>query len=163
VAARARARDGRGRRRFLRQAFPGRGARRARQGAGSMIAILLVLLFAGAAVPQPFAPDWATLAGAQLFGTKGCGTCHTVRGAVGGQGGTQAPPLDALKRANSPVIVAAALWNHAPDMNEAFRQLRVARPTLEGQELLDIVAYVVAAARDTGADTQQVIPGTPDR
>jgi mono/diheme cytochrome c family protein len=202
-----------------------------------------------AAPPQPFAPDWAMLAGAQLFGQKDCGKCHTVRGAggtagpdlsrttsgssffdigaamwnhlprmgakmrqsglerarltpteaanlvafiftaqyfdesgdakrgeslfrgkscaachsVGGQGGTQAPPLDPLKRANSPVIVAAAMWNHAPKMNEAMQQQRITRPTLEGKELLDIIAYVVSAGRDTGTDTQQVIPGTPAR
>ena len=219
---------------------------------------LLVVAVAGSAAaqtaptsapPKPFAPDWATLAGAQLFGQKDCGKCHTVRGAggtagpdlskartgtsffdvgaamwnhlprmgarmrqegierarltpaeaanlvafvytaqyfddsgdakrgetlfrakscaachsVGGQGGTQAPPLDSLKGANSPVIVAAAMWNHAPAMNEAFRQQRVARPTLAGAELLDIIAYVVATARDGGQETRQVVPGTPDR
>src|SRR5262249_2379252 len=36
-----------------------------------------------------------------------------------------------------------------------------ARPTLEGKELLDIIAYVTATARDTGGDTAQVVPGTP--
>ena len=225
----------------------------------AVAAVLLLIGSAAAAVaqptsspptpPQPFAPDWAMLAGAQLFGQKDCGKCHTVRGAggsvgpdlsraqtgasffdigaamwnhlprmgarmrqqgierarltpadaanlvafiftaqyfddsgdakrgeslfrakscaachsVGGQGGTQAPPLDPLKRANSPVIVAAAMWNHAPAMNEAFRQQRIARPAVTGQELLDIIAYVVATARDGGGDTWQVIPGMPDR
>jgi mono/diheme cytochrome c family protein len=225
-----------------------------------VVAAVILLLAASAAIanaqtatsatpPRPFAPDWATLAGAQLFGQKDCGKCHTVRGAggtagpdlsrvtanasffdvgaalwnhlprmgarmrqqgiersrltppeaanliafvytaqyfdesgdakrgetlfrakscaachsVGGQGATQAPPLDPLRRANSPVIVAAAMWNHAPAMNEAFRQQRVTRPSLNGKELLDIIAYVVSAARDSGTDTQQVIPGTPDR
>lgn len=97
--------------------------------------------------------------GETLFRAKSCVACHSV----GGQGGTQAPVLDPLKRANSPVIVAAAMWNHAPAMGEAFRQQRVARPTMSGKELLDIIAYVVATARDSGGDTQQVIPGTPDR
>jgi len=224
-----------------------------------LAAVLFLVAIAGTAVaqpatspttpPQPFAPDWALLAGAQLFGQKDCGKCHTVRGAggtvgpdlsrartgasffdigaamwnhlprmgarmrqagierarltpaeaanlvafiftaqyfddsgdakrgetlfrgkscvachsVGGQGGTVGPPLDPLKRANSPVIVAAAMWSHAPKMNEAFRQQRITRPVLEGKELLDIIAYVVVAARDGGTETQQVIPGTPDR
>ena len=228
-----------------------------RGGAGLVVVVVVIIMaVAGvalaqpaAAPPKPFAPDWATLAGAELFGRKDCGKCHTVRGAggimgadlskgggrtsffdigaamwnhlprmgaqmrqsgierarltpaeaanlvafiytaqyfdesgdakrgetlfrtkscaachsVGGQGGTQAPPLDPLKRANSPVIVAAAMWNHAPAMAEAFRQQRIPRPALEGKELLDIIAYVVATARDGGLDTQQVIPGTPDR
>jgi mono/diheme cytochrome c family protein len=201
------------------------------------------------APPQPFAPEWATLTGGQLFGEKHCGKCHTVRGAggsagpdlskaptgssffdigaamwnhlprmgakmrqegierarltpteagnlvaflftaqyfddsgdakrgeslfrakscavchsVGGRGGTEAPVLDPLKRANSPVLVAAAMWNHAPAMNEAFKRMRVPRPSLDGKELLDIVAYVVATSSDTTGDTQQVIPGTPER
>jgi mono/diheme cytochrome c family protein len=97
--------------------------------------------------------------GEALFASKSCATCH----AVGGKGGSVGPALDPLKRANSPVLVAAAMWNHAPAMNEAFRQHRVERPTFEGKELLDIIAYVVATARDTSTDTQQVIPGTPDR
>src|SRR5262249_50900060 len=97
--------------------------------------------------------------GEALFRAKACAGCHSV----GGQGGSQAPVLDPLKRANSPVIVAAAMCNHAPAMNEAFRQQRVTRPALDGKELLDIIAYVVASARDGGTETQQVIPGTPDR
>jgi mono/diheme cytochrome c family protein len=214
----------------------------------------LVLLVAGASVaaaqpPQPFAPDWGMLAGAQVFAQKDCGKCHTVRGAggtvgpdlsraksatsfydigaamwnhlprmgarmrqaglerarltpleasnlvafiytaqyfdaagdarrgetaftakgcagchqVGGKGGTVGPALDALKRAYSPVLVAAAMWNHAPAMLEAQRRQGVARPRLEGQELLDIIAYLGSASRDTSTQTQQVIPGTPDR
>jgi mono/diheme cytochrome c family protein len=73
------------------------------------------------------------------------------------------PELDALKRANSPVLVAAAMWNHAPQMNEAFAQTGIARPTLSGQEMLDLIAYVVAAGGSDRGETRQVIPGTPDR
>ena len=97
--------------------------------------------------------------GETLFRTKSCVSCHSV----GGQGGSKAPALDSLKRVNSPVIVATVMWNHAPAMNEAFRRERITRPSLEGKDLLDIIAYVVAAARDGGGDTQQVIPGTPER
>ena len=214
--------------------------------------VSLAMLVAGATAaaaqtPQPFAPDWAMLAGAQVFAQKDCGKCHTVRGAggtvgpdlskmqgatgfydigaamwnhlpkmgarmrqqgierarltpaetanvvafiytaqyfdasgdakrgestakacaschsVGGKGGSVGPPLDAFKRANSPVLLAAAMWNHAPAMGEAFRRQGVARPQLSSQELLDIIAYVSSASRDTSTETQQVIPGTPDR
>jgi mono/diheme cytochrome c family protein len=97
--------------------------------------------------------------GETLFRAKSCAVCHSV----GGRGGAEAPALDPLKRANSPVIVAAAMWNHAPAMNEAFRRMRVARPSLDGKEMLDIIAYVVGASTDAPGETQQVIPGTPDR
>lgn len=197
---------------------------------------------------QPFAPQWAMLAGWDLFGTKGCGTCHSIRGvggvvgpdlartaatsffdlgaamwnhlprmgarmrearveratltptelanlvaflftaqyfdpagdarkgerlftdkacvqchAVGGTGGNVGPALDRLKRANSPVLVAAAMWNHGPRMAEAMRARGIPRPTFEGQELVDLIAYIVSAAKDGAGETEQVVPGTPDR
>jgi mono/diheme cytochrome c family protein len=95
--------------------------------------------------------------GQRLFASKGCAQCH----AVGGNGGSVGPALDFVKRANSPVLVAAAMWNHGPAMTETMRARGIERPTLEGKELLDIIAYVTAAARDSGGDTAQVVPGTP--
>lgn len=220
----------------------------------AVLILLAVLLAAPAAAqpaapPQPFAPQWAMLAGWDLFGTKGCGGCHSIRGvggvsgpdlatiqgpksfldigaamwnhlpkmaeemraarvprptltptdaanliafvftaryfdsggdaktgerlfaskgcahchAVGGTGGHVGPELDWLKRANSPVLVAAAMWNHGPKMTEAMRAAGISRPTFSGNELADVIAYVTSAARDTGGDTQQVVPGTPAR
>lgn len=97
--------------------------------------------------------------GEPLFTAKSCATCHQV----GGHGhGLVGPPLDSMKRANSPVLVAAAMWNHAPQMNEAFKQIAIASPKFEDRELLDLIAFIVATAAPTTADTQQVIPGTPD-
>jgi len=97
--------------------------------------------------------------GEALFTAKSCATCHQV----GGRGhGLVGPPLDSMKRANSPVLVAAAMWNHAPQMNEAFKQTGLAWPKFEDRELLDLIAYIVATAAPTTADTQQVIPGAPD-
>ena len=94
--------------------------------------------------------------GEALFTAKGCATCH----GVGGRGGSI--PLDWIKRVSSPVLVAAAMWNHAPQMGEAFKRAGIARPTLTGKELLDIIAYVGSASTDSGP-TQQVVPGTPER
>jgi mono/diheme cytochrome c family protein len=98
-------------------------------------------------------------AGERLFASKGCAQCH----AIGGKGGGVGPTLDPLKRANSPVLVAAAMWNHGPEMAEAMKARGIARPTLAGKEMLDIIAYVTTAARDSGGDTAQVVPGTPAR
>ena len=97
--------------------------------------------------------------GEQLFAAKGCVQCHTV----GGKGGSVGPALDVLKGANSPVLVAAAMWSHGPRMAEAMKAKGIERPTFKDRELLDIVAYVVATARDADATTTQVIPGTPHR
>ncbi len=223
---------------------------------GRLVLLLLVTALATApaaaqtaAPPQPFAPQWAMLPGWDLFGTKGCGGCHAIRGiggitgpdlatvqglqsffdigaamwnhlpkmgeqmrtlrvarptltaadaanviafvftaqyfdttgnarageklfsakgcvhchSIGGAGGDIGPELDGLKRANSPVLVAAAMWNHGPKMTEAMRAAGIARPTFTGNELADIIAYVTSAARASGGDTQQVVPGTPAR
>jgi len=97
--------------------------------------------------------------GEALFASKGCVQCH----AVGAKGGAIGPALDALKGANSPVLVAAAMWNHGPRMAQAMEVKGVARPTFKGRELVDVIAYVVSAASDGSAPTAQVIPGTPER
>ena len=96
-------------------------------------------------------------AGERLFKAKACVQCH----AVGGGGGSDGPPLDTMKRANSPVLVAAAMWNHGPAMAEAMKAKGVARPALSPADLLDLIAYIVSTARDPGGETAQVVPGTP--
>ena len=97
--------------------------------------------------------------GERLFTAKRCVQCH----AVGGKGGSVGPPLDALKRANSPVLVAARMWSHGPQMADAMRAKGIDRPTFRRNELVDIIAYITATAKDPGGETAQVIPGTPER
>jgi mono/diheme cytochrome c family protein len=97
--------------------------------------------------------------GQHLFATKGCVQCHTV----GGKGGSVGPPLDALKRMNSPVLVAAHMWSHGPRMTEAMRAKGIERPTFKRNELVDVIAFITAAGTDTGGETSQVVPGTPER
>jgi mono/diheme cytochrome c family protein len=98
-------------------------------------------------------------AGEQLFGSKGCAQCH----AVGGKGGQRGPGLDFLKRADSPVLVAAALWNHGPEMAEQLRAAGIPRPSFEPGELANIVAYIQSAGRVTAGGGDRVAPGQPDR
>ncbi|MFQ5899012.1 MAG: c-type cytochrome [Candidatus Methylomirabilia bacterium] len=97
--------------------------------------------------------------GKRLFARKGCLGCHEV----GGLGGRVGPALDFLKRANSPVLVAAAMWNHGPEMAGAMKARGIARPTFQGKEMVDLIAYLVAAAKPVGGETVQAIPGTPER
>src|SRR5262249_27974776 len=97
--------------------------------------------------------------GEQLFTAKGCVKCHSV----GGKGGSGGPALDALKRSNSPVLVAARMWNHSPQMAEAMKAKGIERPTFKRNELVDIIAYITATAKDPGSDSAQIVPGTPER
>ena len=97
--------------------------------------------------------------GARLFESKKCEQCH----AVGGKGGGVGPALDGLKRAHSPVLIAARMWSHGPRMAETMRDRGIERPTFSRNELVDIIAYVTAAAKDPGGESTQVVPGTPER
>jgi mono/diheme cytochrome c family protein len=98
-------------------------------------------------------------AGEQAFGAKGCVQCHEV----GGKGGRRGPSLDFLKHANSPVLVAVALWNHGPEMAEAVETRGIPRPTFTGKELGDIVAFIAAAAKEGSGQFASVDPGVPER
>jgi mono/diheme cytochrome c family protein len=117
----------------------------------SLIAFLFTLQY----YDEPGDPK----AGEQLFTAKGCAVCHEV----GGKGGRRGPGLDFLKRANSPVLVAAALWNHGPEMTEALEAQGIRRPSFNSRELGDLIAYIVTAARDGGSQATQVEPGIPER
>jgi len=116
---------------------------------------LIAFLFTVQYYDEPGDPK----AGENLFAAKGCVQCHEV----GGKGGRVGPGLDFLKRANSPVLVAAAMWNHGPEMAEAMKAKGIVRPTFLGKEMVDLIAYIVAAAKDGSGETAQVIPGTPER
>lgn len=98
-------------------------------------------------------------AGEQLFAAKDCIRCHEV----GGKGGRRGPNLDFLKGARSPVLVAAALWSHGPEMMERLESTGVPRPTFNGRELADIVAYIRAAAPTGAGESQRVLPGVPEQ
>lgn len=97
--------------------------------------------------------------GERLFATKECVQCHSV----GGKGGSVGPALDVLKRTNSPVLVAARMWNHGPRMAETMQAKGIQRPTFKRNELVDVIAYVTTAAKDPGGDSAQIVPGTPER
>jgi len=75
-------------------------------------------------------------AGQEVFRAKGCIRCHVVGGT--GVGIT----LDTMKSANSPVLVAAAMWNHGPEMAETMKDKGIPRPKFEGREMVDLIAYV---------------------
>jgi mono/diheme cytochrome c family protein len=83
--------------------------------------------------------------------------CH----AVGGAGGTAGPALASFKRAGSPVLVAARMWNHGPRMAEMMQTKGIERPTFRGNEFVDVIAYVNANAADPGGESTPVLPGTP--
>lgn len=117
-----------------------------------MASLLSFLYYLGSLDP----PGDAT-AGARLFRQKGCRTCH----ALAGDGGSVGPALDLYSRYASPLHLTAALWKRGRAMAEKMREKHVPRPTFEGNDIPDLLAYI----RSAGAGTERVYaaPGSPRR
>jgi mono/diheme cytochrome c family protein len=100
------------------------------------------------------------VAGGKVFADKRCIACHQV----GGTGGVVGPSLDADRVYESPIALAAAMWNHGPQMAEAMRARGIARPVFKGSELRDLIAFVSATPGPTGARQAAVValPGRVD-
>ena len=114
---------------------------------GDLIAFLFTLDY--------FDPPGNVQAGRRLFTEKKCVVCHQVAGI----GGVIGPNLDFLKQYGSPILVAAAMWNHGPAMAEAMRARRIARPTFQDLELLDLIAYLQSASPAPTEGPLYVLPG----
>ncbi len=84
--------------------------------------------------------------GSQLFVTKRCVECH----AIAGQGGHVGPDLYARGVRQSPVELAAAMWNKAPAMLAAMKPRGITAPRLRADEMADIVAYLYSVGYFAG-------------
>lgn len=95
--------------------------------------------------------------GARLFRQKGCQTCHSL----GGRGGRVGPELDKYSRYASPLYLTAALWKRGKAMAAKMEEKQVPRPTFEGNDIPDLLAYI----RSAGGGTERVYapPGNPKR
>lgn len=95
--------------------------------------------------------------GTVLFREKGCRACHTV----GGDGGKVGPDLSPYGRYASPLFLTAALWNRGKAMARAMEEKKVTRPTFQGNDIPDLLAYI----RSAGGATERVYapPGNPKR
>jgi mono/diheme cytochrome c family protein len=103
------------------------------------VAGLLLMGSLDAAWAQPvFSPSQDPLAGARVFGAKGCVKCHSING-VGGKVG---PDLARVLKPHSFYDVATTMWNHLPRMAERMKQLGITRPQLTAQEAGDLVGFL---------------------
>ena len=82
-----------------------------------------------------------SIRGAALFTSQKCVSCHSVNG----QGGHSAPDL--AKRPSgqyTPTMMAAALWNHVPQMWGALAGAGIEKPKIGEQQIADLFAYFYA-------------------
>jgi mono/diheme cytochrome c family protein len=115
---------------------------------------LVAFLFTSSYFDPPGNPD----VGRRLFTAKRCIVCHQVSGV----GGVLGPDLSGFQSQATPISLAAAMWSHGPQMAEAMKAKRIARPTFSGTELRDLIAYL-GPSRGTGSDDLlYVLPGNPD-
>jgi mono/diheme cytochrome c family protein len=96
--------------------------------------------------------------GRRLFTEKRCIVCHQVDGV----GGVVGPNLDFLRPFRSPIYVAAAMWNHGPQMTEAMKARGIARPTFTGAELRDLIAFLAPGTGGSSEGAIYVLPGRAD-
>lgn len=76
--------------------------------------------------------------GAQLFREK-CGPCHSAGG-----GRRVGPDLADVPRLDEPIAIFAAMWNHAPRMEQELRSRGLVWPRLMPGEAADLTAFLVA-------------------
>ena len=103
-----------------------------------------------------FGPRGDSTRGKRLFSEKRCVRCHQVDGV----GGVVGPDLDFLSQFGSPIVVAAALWNHGPSMMDTMRSLGIQRPSFTGQDLLDLISFLESRARAPREGPFYVLPGS---
>ena len=93
--------------------------------------------------------------GMELFTHKKCFVCHRV----GDYGGDAAHSLDFAGQYASPILLAAAMWNHGAPMAELMQERGVVRSTFYGSELIDLISYIQSAAARPVEGNVYVLPG----
>lgn len=83
--------------------------------------------------------------GEALAYRKKCVACHATEPGETSVG----PNFRSMGAELNPIIWAQKLWNHAPPMYQEMRSQGLAWPTFEGDEMVDLIAYVRSIATTT--------------
>jgi cytochrome c551/c552 len=78
------------------------------------------------------------LDGRIVFEEKGCIICHSLSG----YGGSNGPDLARQKYYGSFLELASIIWNHIPEMDRKFRQLKIERPHFNKKEMSDLIYFI---------------------
>lgn len=80
--------------------------------------------------------------GEQVLREKGCLDCHALKG-VGGKRATDFAMLSG--KADTPIGIATAIWNHGPRMLAEYRATGRPLPTMTQNEVADLFSFFFAA------------------
>ena len=100
------------------------------------LTIVLLLLSISSAFADILPED--PTGGEKLFVSKGCVKCH----AIAREGNKTGHDLGKRDLGNTPLDLAARLWNHTPSMILGMERAGMINPALTGQEFTDISAYL---------------------
>lgn len=100
--------------------------------------MICFFVFSGTLVAQQIHIPQNPLDGRIVFEEKGCIECHSL----GGYGGTAGPSLSTDLYFGSVLELATIIWNHTPQMNRKFRQMRVQRPEFTEEEMTDLFGFL---------------------
>ena len=105
---------------------------------GLILTTIIFFQFAFAAVAQELKLPSNPLDGRIVFEDKGCIFCHSLSG----YGGNVGPDLARQKYYGSFLELASIIWNHIPEMDRKFRQLKIERPRFNEREMLDLIYFI---------------------
>ena len=81
--------------------------------------------------------------GEKLFSSKGCITCHLVKG----KGEEIGPDLATSRGVSSPIEMVQVMWNHAPIMEKKMREKRLPWPEFKGKDMPNLFAYLQSISK----------------
>ncbi len=101
------------------------------------VAFILFSLMGSSVWAQTIIPE-DPAKGARLFVSKGCIKCHAFKG----EGGKTGPDFGRVDLGNTLLDLASKLLNHIPPMVQGMERMRMTKPSLTGEEIADISAYL---------------------
>jgi len=125
------------------------------QEMSTLIAFLSAYQYYLAQLGKPGDP----VTGERLFREKSCIECHSFEEAWEKPG----PSLKYYKNRYSLIGLAQVMWNHGPEMEQTMARLKIKRPKFQGDEMIDLLAFLQTGGRNSKQEKRYLEPGSPNR
>lgn len=112
----------------------------------SILLLIIAIQTANAEDKKDMSKEARVSVGEELFVTKKCSHCHDMDK----EKETKGNNLRKWEELASPILWAAIMWNHVPDMVKAFRDEKINFPEFVGNELTYIFEYIHSFSKEKG-------------